>query len=100
MKKIAVLILTLVIMCCIVLMTPFTAVAENDAVSAQDEDYIYYSDLFYGYSGYLKSNLLMEYNRETYAVMSNVFSEYVKSDAFELAGFLARFFVRLAGEAF
>ena len=86
MKKVLSLILAVLIVFNTFSITPLCLVSAIETANTKS-DYIYYSDLFYGYSSYLKSNKLMDYNRETYATMSNVFSEYVKSDAFELAGF-------------
>lgn len=67
---------------------PLTALGETANASIDNgEEYIYYSDLFYGYSQYLDSVSLNNHHFQTQLAMSNVFNEYVNSSAFGWASF-------------
>jgi len=78
MKKLVliVLIFTLLIGC-----LPFVSLSADSNDSA--EEYIYYSDLFYGYGSYLRqSKYLVDYSRETQEAFNGVYSDYMDSPMF------------------
>lgn len=76
---------SLAIMVSIVLLfcMPLTALAETTITTAEaEEDYIYYSDLFYGYGLYLKSNFLSDYYNDTQDLFDLIYSDYKDSSTF------------------
>ena len=59
-------------------------IAGMGTTETQEEEYIYYSDLFYGYSTYLTSNTyLISYELDTSNVTTNVLNEYINTDHFK-----------------
>lgn len=90
-KKIFCIILAVIIVACSI---PFTAIAESIPKEEKsvitevlnnlsEEEYIYYSDLFYGYSAYLsKSAYLLDYSIQTQQTLNKVYLDYMDSPYF------------------
>lgn len=87
MKKTISLILAIII---IVGIMPFEALATsaNENISqetTETDDYIYYSDLFYGYSSYLTQNTyLTGLESNTTNVTTNILNEYIQQTTLKL----------------
>ena len=64
---------------------PLTAFAEATTASAETEDeYIYYSDLFYGYSYYLaNAPYLTAYYTDTQGILDQIYDDYMDSPNFK-----------------
>ena len=59
---------------------PATVFAENEESLPQEDEYIYYSDLFYGFPIYLTQNsFFQEYTNDTQNTFNTVFNEYKSS---------------------
>ena len=81
MKRLIATILTHVLLLTSMLLTVFAVKAE--AVEPEDE-YIYYSDLFYGYSSYLTQNTyLTGLESNTTNVTTNILNEYITTSHFK-----------------
>ena len=53
------------------------------AAEPEDENYLYYSDIFWGYPGTLTNYTFQAYHNQLQNTLSGVLSEYVYTDAFE-----------------
>ncbi len=84
MKKILSFFLALIMIATSLPITVFAEeLAPNEEPVAEEEEYIYYSDLFYGYSEYLRnSTYLRNYSWETQDVLNNLYSDYMNSPKF------------------
>lgn len=85
MKKLLCMILVTIIIVCSV---PFTALADTIAEDKEnntiEDEYIYYSDLFYGYSTYLTQNVyLTGLESKTTNVTTNILNEYITTNHFK-----------------
>ena len=86
MKKLVGLLLSLIVVICLLSVIPFNTLAENEIPENQDQEYIYYSDLFYGYSTYLTTNTyLAEYESDTSQIINAVLYEYIKTGHFTVS---------------
>ena len=81
-RSVALLLAVLLLINCL----PLTALAETTTASTDnDEEYIYYSDLFYGYSSYLNDLEFLSNHVEAQGTMNTAFNQYLNSPQFTWA---------------
>ena len=85
MKKLLCVVLVIIMIFCSV---PFTAITEsineNNQFVNKEEEYIYYSDLFYGYSYYLaNAPYLTAYYIDTQGILDQIYDDYMDSPNFK-----------------
>jgi len=85
-KLLSVLLATVLLLTCIPLgAIPVLAEesAPEQAMPMSEEEYIYYSDLFYGYSSYLMhAPVILEHKTDTQYILNKVYEEYRDSPSF------------------
>ena len=79
-------IITLVVVVMVLLAVVCNVFAEENVITTQSEsdEYIYYSDLFYGYSYYLSGNYyLKDFESDTYNLTKDILKEYITTEHFD-----------------
>ncbi len=81
---------TMLLLCVLLMgsiLTPIFAQATETVTISQDDEYIYYSDLFYAYPYYLKNDVYFnDYSRELLNLYLSIYDSYANSDLIKGTG--------------